>query len=376
MTPRPAPALLFMAVLALTLAAIVSEEAEAAPSETYYCYGNTLELSYLYDESKVTIDWTLEKHYKDGTVSKESDEGTPISVDMTGCSYVDVTQTVHSLADSSTDTKEILVYSMGLSSGQKYTVTFMNGNDPCYRYYLDGNTTVIYGNPFVLLPSNPVKSGYSFDGWCTDQACTQKFDPYQPVTGDMFVYAKWTSSGGQVIVEDGYVVTFDTMNGLECDVLSVGKDSVEFNVVIKDGYRCKEGTLQVVPSSGSVSKEADSYILSEIRSNIIVRISAQMLGTISYDLSNCNVSETAASDGSVSARISPSFGWSGLNIKVLKDGRDVTSEWVTGETVEVPAESGNVVVIAKATMPWAYVLVAAIVVIAAFAVLVVHRRSK
>ncbi len=376
MSPRPAPALLLVAVLALTVTAIASEESEAAPSMVYYCYGNTLELSYLYDESRVTVEWTLEKHFTDGTVRTETDTGSRITVNVVGCSHVNVTQTVRSLTDPTTDSQEIMIYSMGLGPGEEYTVTFMSDSTPYVKRHLDGKWTIILGQPFVQLPSDPVKSGYTFGGWYTDQACTQQFDPYQPVTGDMFVYAKWTASGGQVVTEDGYVVTFDVTDGLKYDVQSVGKDSVKFTVGTKEGHRYKEGTLQVFPSSGFITKDDDSYTLSSIKSNVIVRISAQMLGTVSYDMSNCTISETTASDGSISAKVSPSFGWSGLSIKVLKDGRDVTSEWLSGDTVKVPADSGNVVVIAKATLPWLYILIAAIVVIAIISFLILRRRSE
>ncbi len=376
MSLRPASALLAAAVLALTVTAIASEESEAAPSMVYYCYGNTLELTYLYDESRVTVEWTLEKHFNDGTVRTETDTGPKVTVNVVGCSHVNVTQTVRSLTDPTTDTQEIVIYPMGLGPGEKYTVTFMNDVDPYYRYYLDGSTTVVYGSPFVLVPSDPTRSGYAFGGWYTDQACTQKFDPYQPVRGDMFVYAKWTASGEQIVVDDGYIVTFDVTDGLRYEVLSVGKDSVKFTVGAKDGHRYKEGTLQAIPSSGSIAKDDDSYTLSGIKSNVIVRITAQMLGTVSYDMSNCTVSETTASDGSISAKISTSFGWSGLSIKVLKDGRDVTSEWLSGDTVKIPADSGNVVVIAKASLPWLYILIAAIVVIAIVTFLILRRRSE
>jgi len=370
MSLRPASALLLAAVLTLTVTAIASEESEAAPSEVYYCYGNTLELTYLYDESRVTVEWTLEKHFKNGTVRTETNTGSQIVVNVVDCSHVDVTQTVRSLTDPTTDSAEIVIYPMGLGPGERYVVTFMNGTTPYYPYYIDGNRTIIYGNPFVTLPSDPVRSGYTFDGWFTDEACTQQFDPYQPVTSDMFVYAKWTASGEQVVVEDGHIVTFDATDGLKYVVVSVGKDNVKFTVDAKDGYRFKEGTLQVIPSSGSVGKTPDGYLLSGIMSNVIVRISAQMLGTVSYDMSNCTISETTASDGSISAKVS------GLSIKVLKDGRDVTSEWLSGDTVKVPADSGNVVVIAKATLPWLYILIAAIVVIAIIAFLILRRRSE
>ena len=43
----------------------------------------------------------------------------------------------------------------------------------------------------VTKPEDPTKTGYSFGGWYTDEACTKAYDFATPVTGDRILYAKW-----------------------------------------------------------------------------------------------------------------------------------------------------------------------------------------
>ncbi len=67
----------------------------------------------------------------------------------------------------------------------KYTVSFdtrggpsVQSQDVYYRYYAD-------------VPSDPYRSGYTFTGWYSDAACTQRFDFDSPITGPATVYAGW-----------------------------------------------------------------------------------------------------------------------------------------------------------------------------------------
>ena len=50
--------------------------------------------------------------------------------------------------------------------------------------------TADYGTP-VTKPEDPTKTGYTFGGWYTDEACTKAYDFATPVTGDRILYAKW-----------------------------------------------------------------------------------------------------------------------------------------------------------------------------------------
>ena len=50
--------------------------------------------------------------------------------------------------------------------------------------------TADYETP-VTKPEDPTKTGYTFGGWYTDEACTKAYDFATPVTGDRILYAKW-----------------------------------------------------------------------------------------------------------------------------------------------------------------------------------------
>lgn len=71
------------------------------------------------------------------------------------------------------------------------------------------------GNEVIVMPANPVRQGYVFDGWYTDNTdYTTRFHSnyllYRPLTEDMTVYAKWSQpldpSVDPGIV--GYTVTY------------------------------------------------------------------------------------------------------------------------------------------------------------------------
>ena len=44
----------------------------------------------------------------------------------------------------------------------------------------------------VIRPQDPVREGYTFDGWYLDAEGTQAYDFATPVTGDLTLFAKWT----------------------------------------------------------------------------------------------------------------------------------------------------------------------------------------
>lgn len=81
----------------------------------------------------------------------------------------------------------------------KYKVTFdFNTGKPS----TPKTEEVEYGNP-VSEPAKPTHTGYTFDGWYTDQGCTDgnKFNFDTKITRDITLYAKWT--------KNHYTVTFD-----------------------------------------------------------------------------------------------------------------------------------------------------------------------
>ncbi len=66
-----------------------------------------------------------------------------------------------------------------------YTVSFDSlGGSPVDVETADYETA-------VTKPEDPMKTGYTFGGWYTDEACTKAYDFATPVTGDRILYAKW-----------------------------------------------------------------------------------------------------------------------------------------------------------------------------------------
>ena len=54
---------------------------------------------------------------------------------------------------------------------------------------VDFRTTAVNGS--VAKPADPMRKGYTFAGWYTDEACTEAYDFSVAVTADMTLYAKW-----------------------------------------------------------------------------------------------------------------------------------------------------------------------------------------
>ena len=65
--------------------------------------------------------------------------------------------------------------------------------------------TAKYETPVAEPTEAPVREGYTFAGWYADAACTEAYDFYAPVTGDLTLYAKWDANT--------YTVTFDAGEG-------------------------------------------------------------------------------------------------------------------------------------------------------------------
>ena len=105
----------------------------------------------------------------------------------------------------------------------KYVVTFnLNGKGTNF-------TQDVYENRTIAAPANPTTSGFVFDGWYTNQSCTNAFDFSTPITANTTLYAKWVQA---------LTVTFD-LNGhgdsFTQEVVSGGKASVP-STPVSAGY--------------------------------------------------------------------------------------------------------------------------------------------
>lgn len=81
---------------------------------------------------------------------------------------------------------------------EKYDVTFnTNGGSAI------DSVKVIKGKT-LTAPTNPIKDGYTFDAWYTDEALTMQYDFDNKVTGPFTLYARWLTAGATT-----HTVTFD-----------------------------------------------------------------------------------------------------------------------------------------------------------------------
>ncbi len=367
---------LIVALMAFPAVCAYDSDADWVPEETWYCYGNIMTLEYPYDTTGLTVEWIVEK-YKDGSiVGTENNEGKKIYTNVSGIDRAHVTQKVTS-GNGESDSKSIEVIPLGLGPGDEIKVRFMDGTREISRFVLDMNRSVLFGNTFVDLPSDPSKNGYRFTGWYTDPACTQRFSPLVPVLSDTVVYAGWESTGSSGSIEvSGHIVTFNVADGLEYEVTGTGANAVSFTVSVKKGYRFDTGSITASVGVDRITPVNGVYTLAGISKDTVIDITGDRLYAVSYDLKNVSLSSEDLERDSLKASFSPAFGWSGMDIRVIMGGADVTSEYVDGSAVNIPKLTGDVILIAQADMPWIYIAIGAIVIIAILAgALLIRRRG-
>lgn len=366
-----------VAIILLSVPVLASYDSDAdwAPEETWYCYGNIMTLKYPYDPTDLAVEWEITE-YQNGSVKETRHEtGTNILIDVTDIDSVRVVQTVTSVTTGDKANKSIEVIPIGLKSGQSITVRFMDGTREITRETLDMKKSVMLGNTFVDLPSDPSKNGYRFTGWCTDPACTQRFNPLVPVLSDTVVYAGWESTGSSGSIEvSGHIVTFNVADGLEYEVTGTGANAVSFTVSVKNGYRFDTGSITASVGVDRITPVNGVYTLAGISKDTVIDITGDRLYAVSYDLKNVSLSSEDLERDSLKASFSPVFGWSGMDIRVIMGGADVTSEYVDGSAVSIPELTGDVIIIAQADMPWIYIAIGTIVIIAILAGVPLIRR--
>ncbi len=110
-----------------------------------------------------------------------------------------------------------------VSGGTKVT-----GNMICYAHWKGAENTILFNsmggseiNAAIVLtdekltqPAAPVRTGYDFLAWCTDQTCTNQWNFTDNVVGGaMTLYAKWTAKQ--------YDVTFESCGGTAVSAMQV-----------------------------------------------------------------------------------------------------------------------------------------------------------
>ncbi|MGN1381407.1 MAG: InlB B-repeat-containing protein [Eubacterium sp.] len=77
---------------------------------------------------------------------------------------------------------------------QKHEVTIHEDNPTTDKPETTTKITVDDQGKVEKPAQDPVRPGYTFDGWYSDPECTIPFDFSKPVTGDLHIYAKWNKN--------------------------------------------------------------------------------------------------------------------------------------------------------------------------------------
>ena len=193
---------------------------------------------------------------KDVTITWPYPEGTDENTEFTLLHYLDLHREYFTDADLNSKTEPVTVSKTG--SGVQFSIP-QSGFSPFALIWSDAVThTVTFetydgsqtqkvvkdGEP-LSRPADPVREGYTFTGWYTDQDCNNPWDFNTPVTEDMTLYAGWKqnnppSGGGssdgnmdnafRVLFNDGATTLFVVTDLSYGDKLTKPEDPV------KDGY--------------------------------------------------------------------------------------------------------------------------------------------
>lgn len=293
MNVRTAIAAVVVSVVLVSMAAVMLPSDSCAFSEdevqvekTYYVYGDKPIFKNHVEADSVK--WSYVMILTDGEIQEGQSNDPELELDISGCSRVYITESIIG-PDGASDEMTILVHAMHAPADEdgKFTVRFTVDGGLHDAHELDNDDHVEEGKDFVIMPDEPTKSGYTFEGWYTDDG--KPFDPKEPVRDDMEVHARWTPVGGgdhPIYVDKTYVVTFDVASGMDYTVFSSGK-TVTFTVSAAEGFEL-DGDPRVSASAGSLSNDGLTYTLSDISSDVVV--------TIDGDTVRVDGSEPAPSD--------------------------------------------------------------------------------
>lgn len=183
--------------------------------------------------------------------------------------------------DKNTVTENITLYARW--TARTFTVTFnTNGGDPV------DNLEVADGGLLANLPI-PTKANSAFDGWYTDQNLTTMFDPKTPITGNITLYAKWTTVTRETL--EKLVQEANNINGNNYTTASYEKmrekAKAARNVLDKQDASSKE----IIDAYQALSKAINELEALPVRPAVALYIDPQPVDGVIY------VNPKAYSDG-------------------------------------------------------------------------------
>ena len=181
------------------------------PDKTYYGRNETLDVT----GGVITVTYNDGKPAEEIPMTDESVTVNAPGMSVDGKKRVEVKYGGHSAS---------FIIEVGAT---RYTITFVLG--------YEGGEAIpdqfVTQSNYAVAPENPVREGYSFLGWFTDEATTQRFDfAFTPITANLTLYAGWVQN---------YTVTYDANydGGKDFTAESVnGRVDTSFRPDAREGY--------------------------------------------------------------------------------------------------------------------------------------------
>ncbi len=122
-----------------------------------------------------------------------------------------------------------MLFALAGQQGSRVTFESNGGTSVASRFVALGAT--------VSRPADPMRAGYSFSGWYSDEACTQPWDFDAPVSASLTLYAKWAArevpgSGGEDAATSGN--SLGTVPAAHVPIGQVAGSSASSEDVLKD----------------------------------------------------------------------------------------------------------------------------------------------
>lgn len=123
----------------------------------------------------------------------------------------------------------VLIFYLFIGGGSNNIVKFDTGEGSSI------NSQLINKKGEVTRPIDPVREGYSFEGWFVDG---EEFDFKQIITGDITLEAKWKKIEEDEEETEEYTIDFDSDGGTQVSSIKVkeGEKAIKPTNPTKDGY--------------------------------------------------------------------------------------------------------------------------------------------
>ena len=284
-------------------------------------------------------------------------------------------------------------------------VLFMYDDNNGYKYQpITSTKSINLSKEFIVdVPEkDPKRNGYRFDGWYVDKSCKVPFDKnavfeFKDNVREHKVYPKWVGSSEE---HDLVYVTLQQINGVKYTydslIVERGK-SFDLKMDVFDDYKVdlsgisstvidKAGKGSVIEPSG-VSESSCKFTFDNITDNITVVFSNYVVySKIVYSMGDgVSIHGATVEWVKYGAPFNASFDHDspGIDINVYRNGDDITTTSVDGDTVSIGSVTGTIYIFAEPSdskaddsIPMYLFAVVAIVVIMLIAALFyIHRRN-